>query len=92
MSIFEEVLTVFSQADTLTTSLQDWRKGRRAEIQEVNGWVIDTLKAHGLTAPVNARVVELAYAIEANRLEARPENAALLIETYEATRRQGQSV
>jgi 2-dehydropantoate 2-reductase len=85
--IFEEVLTVFSQADTLTTSLQDWRKGRRAEIQEVNGWVIDTLKAQGISAPINERVVELAYAIEANTLEARPDNAALLIETYESTKR-----
>ncbi len=85
--IFEEVLTVFSQADTLTTSLQDWRKGRRAEIQEVNGWVIDTLKAQGISAPINERVVELAYAIEANTLEARPDNAALLIETYLSTRR-----
>ena len=83
--IFEEVLTVFSQADTLTTSLQDWRKGRRAEIQEVNGWVIDTLKAHGRTAPINQRVVDLAYEIEANTLEAKPENAALLIETYAAS-------
>jgi len=89
--IFEEVLTVFSQADTLTTSLQDWRKGRRAEIQEVNGWVIDILKAQGVMAPVNERVVQLAYAIEANELQARPENAALLIETYEATKRPGAS-
>ncbi len=83
--IFEEVLTVFSQADTLTTSLQDWRKGRRAEIQEVNGWVIDTLKAHGHSAPINQRVVELAYEIEAKTRDASPENAALLIETFRST-------
>ncbi|QEE43275.1 ketopantoate reductase family protein (plasmid) [Rhizobium sp. WL3] len=85
--IFEEVLTVFSQADTLTTSLQDWRKGRRAEIQEVNGWVIDTLKAHGHAAPVNQRVVELAYEIEARTRDACPENAALLIEIYQSSTR-----
>ncbi|MBO9134677.1 ketopantoate reductase family protein [Rhizobium sp. B230/85] len=82
--IFEEVLTVFSQADTLTTSLQDWRKGRRAEIQEVNGWVVDILKAHGLPAPVNQRVMEIAYEIENGTLDARPENSKLLIEAYEA--------
>lgn len=82
--IFEEVLTVFSQADTLTTSLQDWRKGRRAEIQEVNGWVVDILKAHGRPAPVNQRVMEIAYEIENGTLEARPENSKLLIEAYEA--------
>jgi 2-dehydropantoate 2-reductase len=83
--IFEEVLKTFSQADTLTTSLQDWRKGRRAEVQEVNGWVVDILRAHGQEAPVNQRVMEVAYDIEAGRLEARPENSALLIETYKAT-------
>ncbi|MBO9187654.1 ketopantoate reductase family protein [Rhizobium sp. L80/93] len=82
--IFEEVLTVFSQADTLTTSLQDWRKGRRTEIQEVNGWVVDILKAHGRPAPVNQRVMEIAYEIENGTLEARPENSKLLIEAYEA--------
>ncbi|MBZ9793969.1 hypothetical protein K9B32_28395 [Rhizobium sp. 3T7] len=82
--IFEEVLRTFSQADTLTTSLQDWRKGRRAEVQEVNGWVVDILRAHGQEAPVNQRVMDVAFDIEAGRIEARPDNAALLIETYQA--------
>lgn len=82
--IFEEVLKTFSQADTLTTSLQDWRKGRRAEVQEVNGWVVDILKAHGQKAPVNQSVVDVAFDIEAGRIEAQPQNAALLIETYQA--------
>jgi 2-dehydropantoate 2-reductase len=78
--IFEEVLKTFSQEDTLTTSLQDWRKGRRAEVREVNGWVVDILAAHGKTSPMNARVVEMALEIEKGTLEARPENAAALIE------------
>lgn len=82
--IFEEVLKTFSREDTLTTSLQDWRKGRRAEVQEVNGIVVDILRAHGHEAPINQRVMEVAYDIEAGRLEARPENSALLIETYQA--------
>nr|WP_269456020.1 ketopantoate reductase C-terminal domain-containing protein [Rhizobium quercicola] len=85
--IFEKVLTVFSQADTLTTSLQDWRKGRRAEIQEVNGWVVDILKAHGQPAPVNQRVVEIAFEIESGKLKAGPDNAKGLIEASEAAGR-----
>lgn len=80
--IFEEVLKTFSQADTLTTSLQDWRKGRRAEVQEVNGWVVDILRVHGQKAPVNQRVMDVAFDIEAGRIDARPENAAILIEAY----------
>lgn len=82
--IFEEVLTIFSKPDTLTTSLQDWRKGRRAEVREVNGWVVDVLTSHGQDAPVNKRVVELALDIENGSLEAKPENAELLIEAFEA--------
>jgi 2-dehydropantoate 2-reductase len=78
--IFEEVLTTFSQPDTLTTSLQDWRKGRRAEVREVNGWVVDKLREHGHDAPVNKRVVEVALEIEKGKLEASPHNAARLIE------------
>ena len=83
--IFEKVLTTFSREDTLTTSLQDWRKGRRAEVQEVNGWVVDILRAHGREAPVNQRVVEIALEIEAGSRDAKPENSQLMIETYQKT-------
>lgn len=80
--IFEEVLTTFSRPDTLVTSLQDWRKGRRAEVQEVNGWVVDMLRAHGRSSPMNERVIEIAFEIEAGTREANPGNAQLMIETY----------
>ena len=83
--IFERVLTTYSREDTLTTSLQDWRKGRRAEVHEVNGWVVDILRAHGREAPVNARVVEIGFAIEAGELEARPENVSLMLEAFKGT-------
>jgi 2-dehydropantoate 2-reductase len=80
--IFDEVLKTFSRPDTLVTSLQDWRKGRRAEVQEVNGWVVDMLRAHGRSAPMNERVVEIAFEIESGKREAHPDNAQLMIETY----------
>ena len=79
-SIFDEVLKTFSRPDTLTTSLQDWRKGRRAEIQEVNGYAIDILRKFGVEAPVNQRVVDIALDIERGVLEASPNNALALIE------------
>jgi 2-dehydropantoate 2-reductase len=77
--IFEEVLRTFSRSDTLTTSLQDWRKGRRAEIDEVNGWVVTTLAAHGRSAPVNQRIVDIALEIEAGRIPLTAENRTALI-------------
>ena len=84
--IFDEVLKTFSRPDTLTCSLQDWRKGRRAEIQEVNGYAIDVLGKHGVDAPINQRVVEMAYQIENGELEASPDNAAALIECLNVKR------
>ncbi len=84
--IFETVLTTFSLEGTLTTSLQDWRKGRRAEVQEVNGWVVDILRAHGQEAPVNQRVVEIAFEIENGKRVAEQANSADMIRIYnEAT-------
>jgi 2-dehydropantoate 2-reductase len=73
------VLSDYSFADTLTTVLQDWRKGRRAEVAEVNGLAMDVLNAHGQSAPANERTVELAMRIEAGELEAGPQNVELLL-------------
>ncbi|MCI5074030.1 2-dehydropantoate 2-reductase N-terminal domain-containing protein [Oricola sp.] len=87
--IFEKVLTTYSEEDTLTTSLQDWRKGRRAEVDDVNGWVVETLRAQGRKAPVNQRVVEIAIEIEAGKLDLKTENAALMIEAYKAAAKDG---
>ncbi len=75
--IFAEVLKTFSREDTLTTSLQDWRKGRRAEVAEVNGWVVDILRAHGRDAPVNRLITDMAFDIEAGR--ARPDLGNLAV-------------
>ncbi|MEZ5091709.1 ketopantoate reductase family protein [Nocardioides sp.] len=60
-----EVLERFSRPDTLTTVLQDWMKGRRAEVEDVNGLVVKVLEGQGEKAPHNARTVELATRIEA---------------------------
>lgn len=80
--IFDEVLRTFSREDTLTTSLQDWRKGRRAEVGDVNGLVVKILAAHGRAAPVNQCVVDVGFEIEAGRLSPGPENAAMLIKAF----------
>jgi 2-dehydropantoate 2-reductase len=80
--IFDEVLKTFSRPDTLVTSLQDWKKGRRAEVQEVNGWVVDMLAKHGRTSPMNQLVVELGFDIESGKRQAHVDNAGDLIEAY----------
>ncbi|SEQ75403.1 2-dehydropantoate 2-reductase [Loktanella sp. DSM 29012] len=78
--IFEEVLKTFSREDTLTTSLQDWRKGRRAEIEDVNGWVVNTLAAHDKAAPINDHVVRMALQIEAGTRDFTDRNIDALLQ------------
>lgn len=82
--IFDEVLRTFSRSDTLTTSLQDWRKGRRAEVDEVNGLVVDILAAQGRDAPMNRKVVEMAREIEAGRRQPGRDNLGELLAFHEA--------
>ncbi|WP_310380321.1 ketopantoate reductase C-terminal domain-containing protein [Rhizobium sp. 1399] len=65
-------------SNTLTTALQDWRKGRRAEVLDLNGHVVETSKRAGQSAPVNQRIVEIARAIERGSLSAQPPNATLI--------------
>jgi len=73
------VLKEYTFADTLTTVLQDWRKGRRAEIGQLNGHVVKTLRRNGQRAPYNEHVVRLAVEIEAGRLHADRSNVELLL-------------
>lgn len=77
--IFDEVLKTFMMGDTLTTVLQDWRKGRRGEVLDINGFVVQTLAASGQEARCNRRVVEVARAIETGDLVARVCNTSLLV-------------
>lgn len=62
--------------------LQVMRKGRRAEVDEVSGVVVRMLKAHGKDAPMNWKVVDMAFAIEAGRLDASPDIAGALVATF----------
>ncbi len=80
--IFDEVLKTFSRPDTLVTSLQDWKKGRRAEVQEVNGWVVDMLAKHGRKSPMNQLVVEMGFEIESGKKQPAVDNAHQLIRAH----------
>ncbi|EBM0725570.1 hypothetical protein XE97_24730, partial [Salmonella enterica subsp. enterica serovar Senftenberg] len=73
------VLADYTLPDTRTTVLQDWMKGRRAEVNEINGLVVRAQEAVGGQAPANARVVEVALRIESGELDADPSNVRLLL-------------
>lgn len=74
-----EVLDKYSLPDTLTTVLQDWMKGRRAEVSDINGLVVDVLTRAGHSAPYNRHTVDLARRIEAGTLERGVHNLELLL-------------
>ena len=63
-ALLDIVLDRFSSPTTRTTVLQDWMKGRRAEIQEINGTVVRAMRSAGLRAPANERTVEIAQTLE----------------------------
>jgi len=79
VELLDAVLGEFSLPDTRTTVLQDWDKGRHSEVDEVNGLVVDEQAKLGDSAPINALTVEIAHRIERGELEAKPENAELLV-------------
>lgn len=68
-TILDELLAEYILPHSRSTVLQDWSKGRRAEVMELNGEVLAALERHGEPAPVNRAVVEIATRIEAGELD-----------------------
>jgi 2-dehydropantoate 2-reductase len=67
-TVLDELLAGYVLPHSRSTVLQDWSKGRRAEVRDINGAVVEALARFGEDAPVNRAVVELAAEIEAGRL------------------------
>jgi 2-dehydropantoate 2-reductase len=67
-TVLDELLAEYVLPHSRSTVLQDWSKGRRAEVREINGAVVEALARFGESAPVNRAVVELAAEVEAGRL------------------------
>ena len=77
-ALFDAVLKGWTLSDTKVATLQDWIKGRRGEIDEINGLVATEQAGLGGEAPVNRRLVEIAQRIERGELAPDPSNADLL--------------
>jgi 2-dehydropantoate 2-reductase len=79
-TLLDTLYARFVLEHTTTTILHDWRKGRHCEVDDLNGAVVDHAERHGLAAPVNAAVVEIARRIERGERAPDPSNAQLLAE------------
>jgi 2-dehydropantoate 2-reductase len=77
-AVVEKLLDVlyegFVLPSTTTTVLHDWSKGRRSEVDDINGAVVAELGVEA--APVNAAVVEMAHRIERGELDPKLSNYA----------------
>ncbi|EPR76347.1 2-dehydropantoate 2-reductase [Leifsonia rubra CMS 76R] len=79
-TLLDTLLENFVMPTTKTTILQDWMKGRRSEVGDINGRVARVLQQHGQVAPVNTAVADIARRIESGELEPGIQNLALLLE------------
>lgn len=75
-----EKLMSFTRPGTRTTVLADHIKGRRSEAGDVNGAVVETMVAHGQSAPANAAVLDITRMIERGEIEPKRENMDLVRE------------
>ncbi len=71
----DKLFAAFVVPGATTTVLQDWDKGRRSEVDDLNGHVALQGERLGIPTPVNRAVVEVAHRIE--RGELRPDPAHL---------------
>jgi len=79
-TLLDRLIGEFVLPHSTSTILQDWTKGRRSEVDDINGHVVLAAERLGCQAPVNAAVVELAHAIERGDLNPDPSNLDLLIQ------------
>lgn len=47
----------------ISSMLQDYRAGRRTEIQNINGEIVRTANKHGISAPINTNLIERMLAL-----------------------------
>ncbi len=78
LDLLDDVLAHFSLPDTRVAVLQDWDKGRRAELDAFNGYIVAKRAELGGRAPVNEAILRLAQRIESGELTPSPDNVPLL--------------
>lgn len=76
--LLDAMTGTFVTPNTITTVLQDHIKGRKSEVEDVNGWVVAEQEKRGKTAPVNAAIVEISARIEQGEIKPGPDNLRLL--------------
>ena len=76
--LLDTLLEGFVLPHSTSTILQDWAKGRRSEVDDINGHVVRISNELGLQVSANAAIVEVAHEIEWGNLHPDPSNAERL--------------
>ena len=79
-TLLDTLCAGFVLPQTKTTILQDWVKGRRSEVDDINGAVVAAGGRFGLPTTVNEAVVEVAHRIEGHQIEPGEHNLDLLLD------------
>ena len=87
VGLLDSVLRSYSLPDTRVAVLQDWMKGRRAELDAFSGYIVAKQQELGSTPPVNAAILEVALRIESGELQPGTSNAELLLGAFGASSR-----
>ena len=77
-TMLDRLMEGFILPGTRGVVLQDWEKGRKSELDNLNGHVARTAREAGVSAPACEAVSEIARRIERGELEPGVENLALL--------------
>ncbi len=80
LDLLDRVLSHFSKPDTRVAVLQDWDKGRRAELDAFSGYIVAKGREQRRRVPVNEAILRLAERVERRDLVPSPENAPLLLD------------
>jgi len=84
IDLLDAVLEKYSLPDTRVAVLQDWDKGRRAELDAFNGYIVEQRSRLGGSAPVNEAILRIAQRIETGELTPGAHNAERLAATVAA--------
>jgi 2-dehydropantoate 2-reductase len=81
--LLDAVIYSYAQPFSKVTSLQDWMKGRRSEIDDMNGPIVRLGSELGHPTPYNSRALDIAMRIERGELEPHRSNLASLLAPFD---------
>jgi 2-dehydropantoate 2-reductase len=74
LMLLDKVLESYSRPDTRVAVLQDWMKGRRAELDAFSGYIVQKGRKLGIPVAANEGILAVALRIEAGELRPDPGN------------------